>query len=414
MGEGHVRAAGGFDRARADGRAGKAARLVPAPRATTPAWRSRAAPAALTWLRPARVSGAEVLAGASVSHRAWIAVRANGVATVLGLGVEIGALSEGDVRASLGGNDAVAIYRLTEKAMEGVCAWMTRLTLEAQGGTYVPCNRFAWMDLTPSEEPHATDLHFFGNAIADVELDLNALPPPLAALFHDVVQLSSGLAEAFMPENYLEYAYWVEERMNDLERLEKAGLLNDPAKAHEYVEGTQEFETLNGYSREDFTEIVERCRQWLAPIPAWRKPRGRHTKHPARAMVRAFWRLRREHPALYRHPATRIARRMASTARRYEREARKHGHVAYGQMYENEMPLGIMQGVFLGFAWEQEAVDWVRENIMQSGEELSLRITLSRVMPQALRARLTAMARMQGLLIRAGEMLKPKTEETKS
>lgn len=327
---------------------------------------------------------------------------------MLGLGVEIGALPEEAVREALRANDPASIYRLTESAMEGVCAWMTRLTLEAQGGTYVPHHRFAWVDLAPSEERHATDLHLFGNAIADVALDLNALPLPLAKLLHEALGFAGALAEAFMPDDYLNYAYWVEERMNDLRALEKQGLLDDPDRAHEHVEASGEFETLTGYSREDFAEIVERCRQWLAPSPAWCAPSARRSKHPAREIVRELWKCRRENPAFYRHPAARLVRRMASVARCYERDAKKHGHVTYGAAYENEMPLGIMQAVFLGFPWEHEAADWVRDGIMQSGEELSLRMTLSRVTPLALRARLTAMARMQGLLMRAGELLRPK------
>lgn len=341
-------------------------------------------------LREATVSG----------YDAWVQARRRGIASVIGVALEVGKLDPDAVQPVFEQRDGRAIFALTQKALVGIAEWVSDTARATAGPTARPPS-YLGIDLLPRNEYDEEFVSLRLRDWCDYFLRLDSLPVELAqAVYRSVELLTYVNSELTTPWDLREGAYWIELRVQEIDELRKAGVLDNPAAAHKYVE-EHELETLHMCEPEELAEILDECRNWTDTLPAWVATGEKKPEQEAKALMLTAWRWRKENPALYRSPWVRFIRRTAQISRKLLAYRKRHGALEPASPDEGEIPLGYAHTVLFDLPWEDAALEYVRQGAMETGEEFGVRYTLKGVAIKPLRGMLESIATVEGLMLLA-------------
>lgn len=411
----------------------------------------------LAWSQPPRFAPEAwdglFAATAETASAAALAPRRHGIAVLLAWASAEGWIAETDLAAALDDpSPNGALHRLLARGLDALCAWLwTEATRVLPAGLSPPDNH-AWLTFNlddaitlshsgagrPDEDPASDPDPVLRLDLAspwDYAFDLNALPLPLARAVYDLFrQLADRLHVGILPPEVRE-GYGLTSELSDTQaRLETAGAAHDPARTLAWLRETGEDAFWGITDVAEAADLLVRLEQATAPNPPWMTPPGAGEDGDAsgasndkkRARIGSatgfqvwldgalgwLWTGRREQPALYRHPWGRVLRRAILALRRWSRrypvpgavEADAESSLVAGWDEDGEVPLEYGCGIGCGLPGEREALDGLRQQMMEAGELPCLRLRLRRDGLPALRRRLAGLAVAQGVLLLAEQV----------
>jgi len=295
----------------------------------------------------------------------WAEQRRVALANLLGVACQVGALAPSDIAAALSAHDGLQLHALAEKAIDGIGAWMVSRSKDASGK---PFPYKIELFITPDDAPEIA-------LCADVmtwSAPLSVVPEELARIAYAAIRCLSDYIPVALPHDVIGHSYWFEEQVEAIDALREAGLLDKPEEAYELAQASYEFASM--MEAEEFEHFLKNHADWTADGFAWTASEGFDDEGDREAwLVSTIWRLRRESPALYRHPLMGVVRRLMLFVRRQQRINARIGVLQAGEYDEGDAYFGFAATVLLGYAWEGTAVDSLYQGFMEVGESPTVR-----------------------------------------
>lgn len=296
----------------------------------------------------------------------WAGQRRIALANLFGVAGQVGALAPSEIAAALSAQDGLQLHKLAEKAVAGIGAWMVMRSKEASGK---PFPYKIELFLSPDDAPEIA-------LCADVmtwSAPLSKVPEEVARIAYAAIRCLSEYMPLALPHDVIGHSYWFEEQVEAIDALRDAGLLDKPEEAYELAQASYEFASM--MEPDEFAHFLRNHGDWTAGGFAWTAIDGFDDEGCEKGawLVSALWRLRRESPALYKHPLMSVVRRMMMFVRRQYRINTRIGMLQAGEYDEGDAYFGFAATVLLGYAWEGTEVDSLYQGFMEVGESPTVR-----------------------------------------